>query len=267
MAQTPQTGTKLPIFKGNPLIEIPASIPQAGFLKGDFGKAFLEEYQGRVKADYNGNSNLNVLSYRGGLGLEPLSINVLTYSDGVVEGSNPFAVVLANQILRQEGLRTATQSDLEKALRIGWDLRGTYKDTALVLRSGDEPNKYLASNLMKQVKARNPLQTMPVMIPLNGLELRTDQSSHYGLAFDLTDLSEIIYALILDEPEKFNSEDINEETGLPRRTGKGNRTLCPTDSGLSRLDLDHNLDLNSDHRGLADSDEDGRVVVVKPGEN
>jgi len=36
-------------------------------------------------------------------------LNVLSYSNDVVKGSNPFAVVLANQVLREEGLRTATQ--------------------------------------------------------------------------------------------------------------------------------------------------------------
>src|SRR3989304_9360456 len=109
---------RLPQFKGKALVEIPENIPQAGFLEGDFGKAFLDEYKGRVKSDYNGNSKLDILRY----------------GDNIVKGSNPFAVVLANQILRQEGLRTASQADLEKALRVGTlNLIGTYEDTALVL--------------------------------------------------------------------------------------------------------------------------------------
>lgn len=56
-------GNKLPTFQGKPLIEISKNTPQAGFLEGDFGKAFLKEYQGKVKTDYNENSALNVLSY------------------------------------------------------------------------------------------------------------------------------------------------------------------------------------------------------------
>ena len=39
----------LPKFEGKPLIKNPSDIPQADFLAGDFGKAVLKEYQGRVK--------------------------------------------------------------------------------------------------------------------------------------------------------------------------------------------------------------------------
>jgi hypothetical protein len=246
--KTMETQTaKLPTFRGTPLIEIPQNIPQAGFLEGNFGKAFLDEYQGRVKADYKDAS----------------ALNVLRYDSGVVKGSNPFAVVLANQILRQEGLRTSTQADLEKALRIkALELRGTYEDTGLVLRSEDEPNTYLAKDLMNQVKARNKKQELPVMIPLTGLELRADSNSPHSLAFNLLEGAEIIYAPILNKLGNFNSEDIDEITGLPKQTGQGNRTLYTRDSGLSRLYLYRYLYLNSNYDYLADSGDGGRVVVV-----
>ena len=55
------TKTKLPVFQGKPLVEIPAVIPSADFLGGDFGKPVLEEYNGRVKSDYNNASALNFL--------------------------------------------------------------------------------------------------------------------------------------------------------------------------------------------------------------
>ena len=97
------TRVKLPEFKGKPLIEMPKSVPTANFLEGDFGKAVHSEYKGRAERDYGDASALKVLSY----------------SDGVAKGSNPFAVVLVNQIVREEGLRTATPADLERILRIG----------------------------------------------------------------------------------------------------------------------------------------------------
>lgn len=244
------TKTKLPQFKGKPLIEVPREIPQIGFLKGDFGKAFLEEYKGRVEADYKDSKVLNVLRY----------------DNDVVEGSNPFAVVLANQILRQEGLRTATQADLEKTLRIGaLDLRG-YEDTGLALRSEGEPNTYLARNLMKQIKTRSQKQKMPVMIPLNRLELTIDSDSPYGIAFNLTDESEIIDAPILNEStSNFASEDIDEKTGLPKKLGEGNRKLYTRNSGLSRFFLGVGSKVYSMYSGdgdFSDSSDNGRVVVV-----
>ena len=243
--------TKLPAFKGKPLIEIPETPPQAGFLEGDFGKAFLEEYKGRVKANYNDNANLDVLRY-----------------DGVVKGSNPFAVVLANQILRQENLRTATQADLEKALKIGWDLKGTYEDTGLVLRNKKDENYFkntlLAKDLAKQVKARGIKFSSknPVMIPLTELELKK-ADNNYGLTFKLREDAEIYEAPILSKQGKFNSKDIDEKTGLPKKvSSSGNRTLYVRDSGLSRLDLNNDLDLSSNDRYLDDSGDDGRVVVI-----
>lgn len=246
------TKSKLPVFKGKPLIKIPEFIPQVGFLEGEFGKAFLEEYQGRVNADYNGNSVLNALSY----------------SNNVVKGSNPFAVVLTNQIIREEGLRTATQADLERVLKINafglnvLDLRGFYEDTGLVLRSEDEPNRYLAKNLAEQVKSRKKkVGKTPIVIPLNRLELVNDLNSPHGLAFDLTDESEIIYAPVLGGKDNMKSFSETDKYGLPEKLWEGNRTLYTRDSGLSRLNLYDGSDLYSGSRGLGSYD-DGRVVVV-----
>ena len=148
--------TKLPEFKGKPLIEIPENIPAIGFMEGDFGEAVLEEYKGRVEKDYNNLDSLDVLSYEHG--------NPVRYEEGIVKGSNPFSVVLVNQIVGQEGLRVARQSDLEKALKLdSLNLKGTYEDTALVLRKGKEPNSYLAKDLLKQIGKTK----LPVMIPLS----------------------------------------------------------------------------------------------------
>lgn len=248
------TRTKLPQFKGKPLIEVPAEIRQADFLGGDFGKAFLEEYQGRVEADYKRNGNLNVLRY----------------DSGVVRGSNSFAVVLANQILRQEGLRTANQADLEKVLRLGvLPLRGTYEDTGLVLRSEEDgdysKNTLLARDLAKQVKERgielSPKN--PVMIPLTGLELE-NADNDYNLKFRLREDAEIYNAPILNEKNgNFSSEDIDGKTGLPTKLGEGNRTLYTRGSGLSGLGLYYGLGLFSDGGSLGSSYGGvGRVVVV-----
>lgn len=246
------TKTKLPVFKGKPLIEIPEFIPQAGFLEGDFGKAFLKEYKGRVGSDYNDNSNLDVLRY----------------DNDVVKGSNPFAVVLANQILSQERLRTATQADLEKALKIGWNLGGTYEDTGLVLRSGENEdyskNTLLAKELAEQVKGRgikfSPKK--PVMIPLTGLELENSDND-YGLTFKLKEDAEVYEAPILNKRGSFDSEDIDEKTGLPNKVkNSGSRTLYTRDSGLSRLALDNDLGLNSYNRCLGPSSDYRRVVAV-----
>lgn len=250
---TTKEKTKLPAFRGRSLIEIPESTSQIGFLEGDFGKAFLEEYFWRVKSDYNANSNLTVF----------------TYNNNVIKGSNPFAVVLANHILREENLGVATQADLEKVLRTGWDLRGTYEDTGLVLRSEEDKdysrNTPLAKDLAEQIKARGIKfnQKNPVMIPLIGLELETADND-YGLTFKLREDVEVYEAPVLSKKENFNSKDIDEKIGLPKKVStSGDRTLYIRNSGLSRLSLYSGLDLLSDRKYFDLSGDGGRVVVVK----
>ena len=242
----------VPKFEGNLLI--PEIVTEAGFLRGGFGKAVLREYQGRVKTEYQDAPVLNVLSWND--------------QQNVVQGSNPFAVVLVNQILRQSGqpcLRTATPADLERILATNaLELLGPYEDSALVLRTADEPNRYLAKDLMAQVQARvDKKSKAPYMIPLAGLDLKGDQDSQYGLAFKLRDDAEIVEAPILSKCGSFSSADINEKTGLPTKLStQGDRTLYTRETGLSRLCLGRSSDLYSYDGDLQFSGGNGRVVVV-----
>jgi len=214
------------------------------FLSGDFGRDFLDEYQGRAQTDYK---NADVL-------------NILRTDKDIVKGSNPYAVVLANKILRQEGLRTATPADVERILKSGdLALGGVYIDTALVLRNEDEPNKYLAGDLIKQLGKKK----LPVMIPLAGLDLRVDSNAPNGLAFNIREDAQVIYDKILNSGNgNFNSEDINEKTGLPNKLGNGNRTLYAIDSGLSGFCLGRYSGLGSGGGPLGSSGGYGRVVVT-----
>jgi len=106
------------------------------FLEGDFGKNILNEYKNLVQSDYN----------------NAQALDVLTFKDNVLKGSNPFASVLLNKILQQNGIWVARPGDLERALESGTiNLKDTYGDSAFVLRSTEDPNTYLAQNLMEQV--------------------------------------------------------------------------------------------------------------------
>ena len=248
---TTETKTKLPKFQGKPLIETPDVVSSANFLEGDFGKVVHNE----VVAEYGPDN--------------PFVTSDVSYNDedNVVRGSKPGYAVAVNKVLREDEriLRTATPADLERISRVkALPLRGQYEDSALVLRSEDEPNKYLAKNLIKQVKARNPKAKMPVMIPLCGLELVKDSDSpHNSLSFKLREDAEIIYAHILNKDSAcFVSEDIDKKTGLPTKLGKEGRYFCTINSGLSRLVLGRGLVLDSYWGDLAYSVGYGRVVVV-----
>jgi hypothetical protein len=239
------TKPNFPTNTARHLIEIVQNVPLIGYLSGNLGREINEA----IKKDY--------------AGIHALQIG--NYSKGIVKGSNSFYAVAVQKRL-PEGVRVAAQADLEKAIKEGiLDLSGTYEDTGLVLRTEGKPNSYLADNLMTQVKARlGKKAKMPVMIPLYGLELARDSSSPYGLVFKLGDEAEIITALILNKGNgNFSSRNINVETGLPKRLGNGDRIFYTRQEGLSRLYLTGGLLLDSGGNDLANSYDDGRVVLVK----
>ena len=227
---------------------------EAFFLEGDFGKQINEKIQAKY-ADIK-------------------AINKVVYdeNDKLVKGSTPFYVVAVNEIFKEEfpQFRTATQADLEKILKNNTlGLKGLYEDSALVLRNKDNPNKYLAKDLFKQFKDKGKLlkENSAYVFPLNTLKLRKDDNSGYKLSFDITDLTLENYfeAPILNETsqKKFNSKDIEENTGLPSKVRDlGDRTLYTSQNGLCRLDLLlRNLSLDSGFDDLASSGGLGRVVV------
>jgi hypothetical protein len=239
-------------FGWKPLIEIPETIPSSSFLQGDDAQAFLEEFNAKAREQYGEFSGkVAVLSY------EPKS--------KMVRGSNPFAVAHADTIGKSLGIRVATMADLEKALVTGaLPLSGTYEDTALVLRSNGQPNEYLAQNLSEQLEARgHRVGKVPMIVQLRGLQVVADGKSDYGLAFRLTDESQIAEAPYLVEKNNNKTFAKLDETGAPIFTSDRNRTLFTRKTGLSRLFLGWSLNLYSYDELLADSSEIGRVAFVR----
>jgi len=222
------------------------------FLEGNFGRQVLEEYNKLVQSEYQNASALQKLSF----------------ADDVVKGSNPFAFVLLNRVLQNHGKWVARPVDLERALKKeAINLRGTYGDSGLCLRSENNPNQYLAKNLASQVKGKSyNVGGDTVMIPLAGLDLKYDVNSPHNLSFQLTDSSEIIYAPQLNKTnhsKKFNRAD---EQGLPIFEDSGSRTLYSNESGgLCRLCRYRGSDLYARNEDLANTDSDGRVIVCAEG--
>ncbi len=231
------------IAEGVQLIPEGISIPTLSILSGNFGESKLQEYAEKIKRyDEKARETLNVFSF----------------VDGKVKGSNVFAdVELASGII-------ALSSELEHAVRIspGY-FRGTYEDIGLVLRTeGDsyQYNDYLAKNLAEQVKKRGV--ALPARISLKGLTLKEDGNSSYGLVFLLGEDSEVINVPEFSYVNNRKSFSRSDERGIPIFDGNGNRIFYSRENGLSRLYLNVNLNLNSNDEYLADSDAYGRVVVV-----
>jgi len=139
-----------------------------GSMYGRAAADFLEEYNKIVWRDYDANSNLCILS-----------LDEVTEEIG---GSNPFAVTLANQILRPHGIRTATITDVPRCPR---SVSMFYIDTALGLIGEDKEPSSTLSHLYSQARERIDFDT-PVVIPYNGFDL-VNADNKYGLSLNLRD--------------------------------------------------------------------------------
>jgi hypothetical protein len=183
-------------FEGVPF----TSSSSIGYLSGQFGREFLEEYTSAIKEIHPSTHWLDVLSFD-------------EEKDRVV-GSNAFAVVVANQILRKEGLRTASIQDFIHSFNS--ELDRTYPsdspDLALYLQykiEAEDSGNHYHNSISEQItpglnigwyvsdfvaKLLTRLHTRPHMvIPYNELEIRRDENSLFdGLSFYLSKESALL---------------------------------------------------------------------------
>jgi len=192
-------------------------------LGGHFGKDVVEEFKNRIKTDFRGNKVLtgdeSSLDY-----FHVVELN----KEWTVQDFNVYSLVLINQMLRQVGLRTANQAEIERLLTSReLDLEHVIVCSSLVLRSGEDPNSYLARDLIKQLGDIE----LPVMIPLHQLDLRVDDQAPHGLAFDIRQDTEPVHAPVLNSPFGyfyFNEGFVNTATGLPSKVEVPKKENRPT---------------------------------------
>jgi hypothetical protein len=175
------------------------------------------------------------------------------------KGSNLFKVIFLNQI----GIRTATLPELDLIAETSPDfLRGTYEDApAVVLRSVEDSNSnngYIAKSLASLVRKRN----FSHAVVIEGLKLKEDSQSAYGLSFEKGDSFRVIEAPAFDHANNQKRfVRINQDYSVDF-DDKGQRTFYTRQNGVSRLYLSWNLDACSNVGNLAGSDDGGRVVLV-----
>lgn len=238
----------LPPFPGEPLRDIP--VPSAYLLGDDeFGTAVLSEYTTRLRDEFNDNPVLKVIKMKG----------------GVVHGSNPFAVCLIDMIVRPK-YRVATPVDLQAILAsrdksaFPEKMRGGYKDAALVLRSVREPNTYIAQKLAGQL---DPKMEWPVCVFLSGLMIANDAESPHDLIFRFTRDTRAFHAPVLESPSgHFDNASVDPRTGLPKAIAGAGRYFYSMPEGLARFYLGRGSSLDTIWDELANSQADGRIVIV-----
>lgn len=249
-------------------VTIETSTPkQVRFLSGDLAERVFKEYLRRANLNYD--NPLSLVSYN------PHYPTALDFNNGdkTLYGSNPFANVLINKILNEEGYRIINPKEMEKFLnskktntrKNNYD-DITHTDIALALRSAEGPNDYLAQRLISQID--NSDLKLPVMIPLTELDIEKDPFKHaeYGLLFNLKENAEIIYAPILNKSGKFRSKDMDDNIGLPYEV-RGNRGTRIFESkrtnGLSRIYSLSGSHIFTGQIGLRYSPSDGRIAITE----
>jgi len=194
-------------------------------------------------------------------------LNIFTYDNGLIKGSNPFA----NVALASKHLALPSQVLHDSELNPEF-FRGNYEDLGLVLKTnGDSSfknNNPDAKKLYEQLKKRGitPSEENPVMISLRGLGLEADKS-HYGLMHKLTDETEIVQAPELSYQNNGRKFSRTDERGIPIFDEDGTRTFYARKDGLDGFCL-WGLVLDSNwfwfwYWALDVSSTDGRVAVAK----
>ncbi len=195
-------------------------------------------------------------------------LDIFSDRGGILAGSNCFAPIQLRGLLPKSS-RLATMADLGLATEINPGfLQGFYSDTGLVLRTnGDSysPNDFLAKDLAGQLKKRGITLNNSKVLYFDAFDLRQDENSPCGLAYNLREDAEL-GKQIIDAPEltcDFSFVTMDKR-GIPIRDNSGNRHFYAKKDGLSGFCLGGYSELYSNYRGggLVVSGGRNRVVVV-----
>jgi len=182
----------------------------------------------------------------------------------LVKGDNVFISAKIDTQLQPLGIRVANLRDCGRTEVMGM-VKGQYYTIppALVLRTikdSYEKNLPLIKKLTELVEEKNRRLELPALI--TGFDVQPLGNEGYRVDIIARD----DFASVSDErlKEKYHGKTFSEvdEIGLPKFDKNGIRTWYARNEGLSRLYLCRDLDLYSNSGDLADSNADGRVVVV-----
>jgi len=210
-------------------------------LEGLDARFFLEEYKKLIDE-----------------GEEALDVLKPNEKTGVIEGSNPFAVIFTNHILRSSGIRTATPREIESFLQQEViEPSRVHTDTGIFLRAPeDRRNGDIAKSLYEQVTQRG-IET-PVLIPLTSLDIVFEEGSQYG--FKLRLLPDAV-TIPTHNLRAGNFSECNTG-GIPIIRESGDRIVYADDSGVARY-RNVGRDVVVQGGSFEGSSKAGRIIIVK----
>ena len=224
------------------------------FINAAEGAELLEKYNRIVKEDYQDNEWL---------------MGVLAKDRNAIGGCNIYSAILLNQILREEGIRTATPRDIEILIQNKCLQNGKFlTDLGLILRG--EYNDYLDSfkTLNNQIKDSGHNFNTSLVIPLTGLNLKDISGKHNkNLEVRLNSDAQIIpVAQLSYDGENIKYFNRTDENGMPQIGEKGERQVnTRPGNGIFRYCLSFlNFNIITTYSRLDSSEpEMGRVILIK----
>src|SRR3989344_67803 len=244
---------------GNPYKDV--TIEEAGSgifqISGDLREGIFKNYQEKLKNDYN---NSPLLQY------------LFKDSRGRLRNANPFIKVLLESFLEQKGLAFPRFMNLGVALKYFPRELGSFTiDIGFVLRSNIDfykPNNTIVEDLTDQVKTLRGNLEFPVLISLRGTKLQSYPGSRYdSLSFRLTEETEIISSLVLNQEGYFSPDELDENICLPKTTRQerrpGDLELIVGQSGLCRAYINVFGDIDTETKDLGITDYSPVLVVKK----
>ncbi len=184
-------------------------------------------------------------------------------------GSSTFIAARVDSIVRglNLGIRVATLRDLSHPEVMKTVKNKFYSDTpAIIFRSikdGHKKNKTLTEQLAHLVEQKNGKLELPVLV--TGFDIEPSEDKNYG--FDITPRKD--FTALSDERlgGKYDGRAFStvDEEGLPNFDRFGYRIWHAQEGGLSWLYLGGTLNLDSqcDGGNLADSNKNGRIILIK----
>ena len=200
----------------------------------------------------------------------PKALRVNTIYDEkskAVIGSTNLLAVGIDDVVEGFGLRALTLADLSLPDVMDYVRGKHYTDArALAIRSlrdsYNSNNDALLKRIYELAEEKQGSISAPFMI--DGFSYVPNDSANYSVEI----VTKPDFRVVQDErlDGKYNGQKFNDvdELGLPLFDRGGSRTWYAKNEGLSRLGLASDLNLYSTWYYLSYSDEDGRVVVLKP---
>jgi len=188
------------------------------------------------------------------------------YETKTIKGSTPFLAARVDTLVRPLGLRVTNLRDLSRSEVMSMVQGKYYTDSpTLVVRSlkdSYEKNLPLIKRISEEVEEANGKLDLPFMI--YGFDVKPWEEDLEGYGIDI--LRREDFSVIHDErlSGKYNGEKFSEvdDLGLPLFDKDGKRTWYARDRGLSRLYLSRYLNVDSSDGHLANSYDNGLVVLV-----